>query len=82
MKITRKQLKKIIKEEMERFMVDYGLAKQEEPYDSGMDPYEPGIEPEEQADLAPPASGGYVYEPQKMHAAIKSAFAQPMKRGK
>ena len=74
MKITIKQLKKLIKEEMERFF---------EPYmEPEVEPYEPGIEPEEQADLAPEQSGGYVYEPQKMHAAIQNAFAQPMRRGK
>ncbi len=75
MKITRKQLKKIIKEEMERFMSDYEFYREPE-----VDPYEPGIEPEEQEDLVSAASGGYVYEPEKMHAAIQAAFAQPMRK--
>ena len=65
---------------MERFMVDYGFNRQEEPYDSEVDPYEPGVEPEEQEDLVSAASGGYVYEPEKMHAAIQAAFAQPMRK--
>lgn len=79
MKITIKQLKKLIKEEMERFFEPY---REPESYEPEVEPYEPGIEPEEQADLAPKESGGYVYEPQKMHAAIQNAFAQPMRRGK
>ena len=66
----------MIKEEMQRLMPDY-FSREPEPQ---IDPYEPGIEPEEQAELAPKPSGCYVYEPEKMHAAIKNAFAQPMRK--
>ena len=95
MKITIKQLRKIIKEELERFMptslykdpAGKGIYKDPAYYKPDYNPsvkrYEPGIEEKEKENLITKEKsyiGGYVYEPEKMHAAIQAAFAQPMRK--